>query len=191
MAEGGMSAGDVLALTRGNNDMFGGNWGGIIGLLIIAGIFGGGLFGFGGNRNVNSDYVTQAQLYSGLGQQDLKNDVRDGFTATAAGQSAISTEILNSKYENLLQFKDMQASNDRCCCELKNAIHAEGEATRGLISGLDRERLQYELSQANTAIANAVQTNNILNTIGQWYSKPSVNPYNAYGCGCNNNFANV
>ena len=47
MAEGGMSAGDVLALTRGNNDMFGGNWGGIIGLLIIAGIFGGGLFGFG------------------------------------------------------------------------------------------------------------------------------------------------
>ena len=51
---------------------------------------------------------------------------------------------------------------------------------------IDRERLQYELNQANTAVANAVQTQNILNSLGQFYPKAGVNPcavynYGAYG----------
>ena len=49
MEHGGLSASDVLALTRDNDGMSGGNFWWVIVFLIVASMFNGGLgFGYGG-----------------------------------------------------------------------------------------------------------------------------------------------
>ena len=118
----------------------------------------------------------------------------DGYT-DAVSTCTIKIDAL---YKALEQAKDAQlqasvnamntqAMMNQCCCDLKVALHNEGEQTRALINALDKENIMYQLNQANTAIANAVQTQNILNSLGNFYTKPSVNPYTAYNnCNCGN-----
>lgn len=206
MTDGGLSAGDVLALTKNNsNDMFGGNWGGIIGLLIIAGIFGNGGF-FGNNNNNIEDEFVKRDIFNtntNVSNQGTSNLIE---TLNAKYDNAINTlntanqtqrDVLENSFTNQLGFansqKDillgnqaLQSQLSSCCCDIKTAIHSEGEATRALINQIDKENLTYQLNQANTAVANAVQTQNILGTLGNWYSKPAVNPYMAYNC-CGSN----
>lgn len=184
----GMSAGDVLALTRGNNDIFGGGWSGIIGLLIIAGIFGGGMFG--DNRNGYANEFLQRDVFNtntNVSAQGNRNQVE---TLNAKYDNAINVltqanltqkEVLENRYQTALGFANMQAMNDRCCCELKTAIHEEGEATRALITANRIADLEKELNQAQGIIANTAQTQNILNSLGNYYPKVGVNPYYVYG----------
>ena len=55
---GGLSAGDVLALSKNNDGIFGGEgFAGIIMLLIVAGLFGGSGFGWGKNSGKNETLI--------------------------------------------------------------------------------------------------------------------------------------
>lgn len=199
--DNGLSAGDVLALTNGNNG-FGGNgfWGGLIGLAFAAGIFGGFGNGFGGNNGYNIDSrflerdifntnqnVSDTKYTTALGDQNITSAIAECCCKT-------QTAIADSNYKALEQAKDAQlqasvnamntqAMMNQCCCDLKVALHNEGEQTRALINALDKENIMYQLNQANTAIANAVQTQNILNSLGNYYPKTGVNPVSVYGYG--------
>lgn len=177
--EDNMSIGDVLALTRDNNTGF--NFGGVGGLILILLFFfifvGGGLWNNRGECN--------------CGISSLERDVLNGKADTMQTIYTTSCEtqkgVMQSNYDTLLNFKDMQAQMASCCCDIKSAIKEDGEATRALITQNRIADLEKELNQAQTAIANAVQTQNILNSVGRFVLNPATpNYYGYYGYGTTN-----
>lgn len=166
------------------------DWDGLVGLLIVAGLFGGGL-GFGGNnanafenRFIERDIFNTNSNVLGTSCQTQREVLENRYS--------LDKEILNNRYENALQTNTlqnqasvnaltMQGKMDSCCCELKTAIHSEGEATRALITQNRIADLEKELNQAQTIIANTAQSQNILNSLGNYYPKAGVNPYGVYG----------
>ena len=98
-------------------------------------------------------------------------------------------------YDTLLNFKDMQAQLAACCCDLKTAVHSEGEETRQLIQANTiqdlRDRLaasQRETDTANLALQNNAQTSTILNSLGRFVTNPGVPLNTGCGCACNYNY---
>lgn len=90
---------------------------------------------------------------------DLSQVERDVLTGNCATQK----EVLENRYANQL--------------------------TRDLIQSQYLDELRSKLSDAKSQISNMEQNQYILGQLGNFYSKPSVNPntcYNNYGCGgCN------
>lgn len=166
------------------------------------------LFAFmnnGWNNNGFNDIARESTVNSQFTQRDIA-----GVNANVSGTKYdLATQIMENRYVNqlaecetqkeillgnsnlqkdiLLGNANINSEQFKCCCEIKNAIRDDGEKTRALIQSIDRDRLVYELNQANTAVANAVQTQNILNSLGNYYPKTGVNPLAVYntGCGCN------
>lgn len=133
----GYYEGNISDLSVGNNNGygFGGEWGGLIGLLIVASLFGG--YGFGGRGfgggTICGTPATQADLASGfnnsavlsslndikLGQTQAINYNNQGFnglnTSILTGVNTLGNGISTLGY-NLTQ----QISG--CCCDIRGAI---------------------------------------------------------------------
>ena len=184
-----------------------GIWG-IIMLLIVAGLFSGNGFGWGGNRgNVANDTL--------LGEEFIKRDIfntNQNVSATSCqtqrdvlenrfncSQNACATqkEILQNRYDTslglanvnkdiLLGNQNLQAQTEKCCCDIKTAIHAEGEATRAMIQNDKIEQLRQQVNASNLALFGQQLVNQILPRSVPAY--PSCSPYvpATYGCGCGN-----
>lgn len=113
---------------------------------------------------------------------------RDVLTTSCGTQK----EVLENRYASALQFANMAAQQAACCCQLETAIHSEGEQTRALIQGNTIQDLRDRLEQSerqnltNTLVSsNQVQTQTLINTLGNWYPLPGVNPCAIYNnCGC-------
>ncbi len=169
----GMSVADALALTESRNGAgfsFGGV-GGLILILLFFIIFGGAWGGY--NRNyANNEGIT-----------DLERDVLNGNCAT---QKA----VMQSQYDTLLGFKDAQYQMSNCCCDLKNAIHAEGEATRALLNANTIQELRDRLNTANNALTAQTISDNVVNRVKPCpipaYLTCSPYGYNGFG-GCGGN----
>ena len=224
-----LSAGDILALTKGNNnDLMGGAgfwW--VIVFLIVAGMFNGNGFGFGNNvandsllneefikrdifntnQNVsNTACQTQRDVLDtkyGLGSEIQTNRYNLGTEIMQnrfnCSQNACTTqkEVLQNRYDNaigqanlqkdiLLGNKDIQAQMAQCCCDLKTAMHAEGEATRALITENTIQDLRDRLAVANSAITSQSIANDVIGAVRP-YPQPAYitcSPYqSAYGYG--------
>lgn len=190
-----MSVADYLAIANKNDGVWGGNSGFLWVILIFLfflGFSGNGLFG--GNRGYSNECQTQRDILTTSAQ------TQQSVLMTNCNAEKVSLE---NRYNTLLGFKDQAAQIASCCCEnrlaianqtseLANAIHQEGEATRALITSNTIQELRDNLQAAQLQLGNLSQTQNILNTLGKWYSTPPVNPYTCYnscgcGCGCNNN----
>lgn len=182
---GGLSAGDVLALSRNNDGFFGDGVWGIIMLLIVAGLFSGNGF-FGNNRSgLTEEYIanqfTQRDLYNNntnildskyaLGTEILNNR----YTSQVADCN-LSKEIMQNRYDNVLQTQTVLANQNQCCCETQKLIMEENAKTRDLIQNNYIEGLRTALSDAKTEISNYNQSNAILNNLGRFHIYPS--------CGC-------
>lgn len=213
MTGSGLSAGDVLALSRDNDGFFGGEgiWG-IIMLLIIAGLFSGNGFGWG-NRDsgLTEEYIanqfTQRDLYNNntnildtkyaLGTEILNNRYTNelGVQNIIASQKdcccTTNRNIDSVRYDNLLNAKDMQYQLNECCCTLR----AEGLANTQKI--LDKmceneiNQLRTDLQSAQLQISQLSQTANITNTLRPFpqpayltTSPYQAFPYGVYGTGC-------
>ena len=184
-----------------------GIWG-IIMLLIVAGLFSGNGFGWGGNRgNVANDTL--------LGEEFIKRDIfntNQNVSATSCqtqrdvlenrfncSQNACATqkEILQNRYDTslglanvnkdiLLGNQNLQANLSNCCCDLKTAIHAEGEATRNMMQQDKIDQLREQVNASNLALFGQTLVNQILPRSIPAY--PSCSPYvpvnyNACTCG--------
>ena len=119
----------------GNGFGFGGGWEGLIGLVIIAAIFGGGFggFGFGGNRvgGFNNGYdigklATTNDVASGFSTSAILNNLNDlklgqstGFAnvqqTLCQGFNGVNTSILTST-------NAVQSQLAGCCCDLARSI---------------------------------------------------------------------
>lgn len=199
----GLSAGDIMALTKNNDGLFGDGIWGIIMLLIIAGLFSGNGFGWGNRGNLANDTL--------LGDEFIKRDlfnVNQNVSNTACqtqkevlenrfncSQNACNTqkEILESRYTTQLGFQNAQANLSNCCCDLKTIIHAEGEATRSMLQNDKIEQLRDQVYASNLALNNANLANTVINSVRPFpipsytVTSPYVGLYNPYnGCGCNN-----
>lgn len=188
MEGSGLSAGDILALTKGSDGTFGQNWIWIIGLLIIAGIFGGGFGGFGFGNNGSA--LTQAELQAGLYNQTTDRNLSDIRDAIAGVNASVLTtacntdkEIMQNRYDNQLAIANSNSMMQNCCCEIKTAIHAEGEATRALITENTIQALRDEVAGYRETLSNANQSQNLLNAIGTWRANPPYPYYGAYPYG--------
>ena len=90
---------DIYAMTRSNDheDTFGENWIWIIGLLIIAGIFGGGngWFGNGNGNNNLQGALTRSDMFEGFNNQDVNAQLRGITNGLCDGFYAQNTNLLN------------------------------------------------------------------------------------------------
>lgn len=181
---------------------FGGGWGIVILIALFFLLFAGRGFGGGGNGTP----ATQADVQRATDFAALERQNNEGVAATRQGVYDVTGVIKDNAYNLLGEIRDVQAATasgfaaqkDCCCqilrgidsvnynasintCELKTAIHAEGEATRNLLQQQENQRLRDELAQARAANGDYMQSQYILGQLGRYYQNPPCNPC---GCGC-------
>lgn len=200
----GLSAGDVLALSR-DRDGAAFDWSWIIGLLVVGGIFG-GYGNLGGNNGVTQEYIanefTQRDIFNTntsvlTGNNNLTRDIMENRLNCSQNANATQREIMQNRYDTslglasvdkdiLLGNQNLQAQTEKCCCDIKTAIHAEGEATRAMIQNDKIEQLRQQVNASNLALFGQQLVNQILPRSVPAY--PSCSPYvpATYGCGCGN-----
>lgn len=186
--DNGFNLADIAAITNADNG-FGGNGAWILILLFAM------IFGFGGNGGYGrGDYgqfataASQQEILFGQQFQNLDNKMDrlgNGIAdATFALNSAIKDGNAGVTGAVVSEGRAMQAQLAQCCCDnvaqnaaLKEAIHAEGEATRAMIQQNKIESLQAQVNE--------------LKTQNMFCGIPRINPYgyqvvpNPTGCGCN------
>lgn len=205
MTEGtmGLSAADVAAVTRNNECYDGFGNGGWMWIILLAFLFRGNWGGYGNGESplvseefIKRDIFNTNQNVSNTACQTQRDVLENRYTNQLCCCET-QKDILESRYTTQLGFQGLGAQLAQCCCDLKTAIHAEGEATRGLIQGNTiqdlRDRLaerDRDLSTANFQLSQQAQSANIISTL-QPTPRPAYltcSPYFAYnynGCGCN------
>lgn len=135
------SLSDIAAINNGNG--FGGNSAWIL-ILLFAMIFNGG--GFFGNRGDGfGQYATaasQQEILFGQQFQALDNKLDRLGNGIADATYAITGNITG-------EGRALQMQMAECCCSTKEAIHAEGEATRAMLQQSKIESLQAQVNQLN------------------------------------------
>lgn len=205
MMNSGMSPADIAVLSGANkNDGFGmGECGGIIWIFLLLILFGGGN-GFGGLGGANANgALTRAELFEGFNNQG----VNDGITQLRNGQFGLE-QTLCSNFASVNQnINTLGYQMQQCCCEtnrsidavryesksntcdIVNAIHADGEATRALINANTMQELRDQLQAAQLQLGNLGQTQTLISQLRPFPvpAYPVQSPYvGAYGnCGCN------
>ena len=141
---------------------FGGGWEGIIGLLVVAGLFGGGWgngFGFGGNRGSNC--ATQADLSAGFANSEIMSDLNDILLGQASMQNFINQG-----------FAGLNQTITNGFAGVNNAVCTLGYNQATLVNGLSREladcccttqrnidSLRYDMSRGFCDVVRAGQDN--------------------------------
>lgn len=202
----GLSASDVLALTKDSDGLFGGgSSGGILALIIIfVLLFGtGNGFGFGGNGAVATqadiqrgfdtrtivsklDGISNGICDLGYANANLINNVRfdgmQGFNSVNQGIANLGYEQQNCCCTTNRNIDSLKYENAQNTCAIVNAIHADGEATRALMQANTVQELRDKLQERDNTISNLVQNSTLLNSVGRFVlNPPCFQGYNGYG----------
>lgn len=207
---------------KDNDGMFGGGsstWIWVFFLFFLL-AWGGGGFGFGNNASAQGA-LTRAELYDGLNYSQLDNAVRgiqnglcDGFYAQnttmlqgmngiqnqlCQGFNGVNSNIAESRFaaqqcccETNRNIDAVRYENARNTCDIVNAIKADGDATRALMTQNTIQELRDNLQAAQLQLGNFSQTQTIINAVRPFPipSYVTCSPYtaaNGYGvCGCGN-----
>jgi hypothetical protein len=144
--------------TNNGNGFLGGGWEGIIGLIVVAGLFGGGwgFGGFGGSRGGSP--ATQADLSAGFANSEIMSDLNDIILGQAQMQNFINQG-----------FSGVNQSLNTGFAGINNAICTLGYNQATLVNGLSRELAECCCSTkgaiADLKYANERQTCDIINAI--------------------------
>lgn len=182
MENSGLSASDVLALTRGNNDMFGGVGGFILLFIFLMAISGNG-FGFANNGTGLALADIQASLY---------NQTQDANSRSlAASLASVNDTVLNNKYDNAILIKDLSNQMSNSVAAIGNQIANQTATITNLFNQQTIDGLRDKLAVTRDELSNTrqtqvltdainTQTSEILNAQGRYY----MNPPCYQGCGC-------
>jgi hypothetical protein len=207
---------------RNTDGMFGGGSGTWVWVFFLFFLlaWGGGGFGFGNNAAAQGA-LTRAELYDGLNYSQLDNAVRgiqnglcDGFyaqnTAMLQGMNGIQNQLCQGFNGVNSNIAESRFAAQQCCCEtnrnidavryenarntcdIVNAIKADGDATRALMTQNTIQELRDNLQAAQLQLGNLSQTQTIINAVRPFPipSYVTCSPYtaaNGYGvCGCGN-----
>lgn len=206
----GLTAGDILALTKNNDD---GNWmnNPFIYLVWLALLGNGGMFGNRGDAAVQGA-ITRSDLFEGFNNQDVNGQLRGITNGICDGFYAISSGLKDGFYGVQGALAENRFAQQHCCCEtnrnidsvrfenaqntcaITNAIHAEGEATRALINANTMQDLRDKLEARDRDIlardfqlSQLSQTASLVNELRPC-AKPAYitcSPYTtaSFGCG--------
>lgn len=209
--------------------MAGGAW---IWVILIFAIFGFGGNGFGRNGNA----LTQAEMQQGFDTQStlrkldgINYGLTDGFyaqnTTMLQGQNQLARDLCQGFAATNSAISENRFAAQQCCCEtnrnidavryenakntcdIVNAINADGEKTRALMTANEIQALRDKIAEQGQAIQTAnfnlsqvAQTSNIVNALrptpipAYLTCSPYQSSYYAYNgvnscSGCNGNFA--
>ena len=197
---GGLSAGDVLALSKNNDGIFGGEgFAGIIMLLIVAGLFGGSGFGWGNNSGITETFVDNRLLARDVFNTNTnvlesacqtQRDVLESKYANQVSDCGLSKEIMQNRYDNALQTQTLSSQIAQCCCDLRADNLANTQKVIDIIQQDKIDQLRDQVYTTNQALNNANLANTVINAVRPTPVPAylSCSPYFAYnmGYGCNN-----
>ena len=150
---------DSANVCYGNNGLFGNSgWEGIIGLIVVAGLFGGG-FGNGGLfGNRGGSPATQADLSAGFANSEIMSDLNDIILGQASMQNFINQG-----------FAGLNSTINTGFAGVNNAICTLGYNQASLVNGLSRELADCCCTTkgaiADLKYSNERQTCDIINAI--------------------------
>ena len=206
--ENGLSVADALALDK-SDGAFGGNGAWMMMFLFFLLAWGGNGFGGWGNCNAAQGALTRGELCQDMNFQSLENAVRGVQSGLCDGFYAMNTGMLNgfSGVNNAIQ--QAQFAAQQCCCEtnrnidavryenskntcdIVNAIKADGDATRALMTQNAMQSLRDQLQTANFQLSQQAQNATLINAIRPTPVPAYVtcSPYesNMYASGCYRN----
>ena len=186
--DSGLSSTEALLLGReNNNSMFGGGNDAWVFFLFFLLAWGGGGFGFGNNgytNQINNDFLyTNLSNQLGRGQDRIENTLGQGFTQIANNQFNTQKDLCQGFGGVQIALSNLQHSQDSCCCttnrnidavryenakntcDIINAIHADGEATRALMTQNTIQELRDQLQAAQLQLGTFSQTATIINSV--------------------------
>lgn len=195
----GLSAGDILALTKNNEN---GMWDNPFIYLVWLAVLGGGngLFGNRGNDAAVQGAITRSDLFEGFNNQDVNgqlrgitNGIADGFYATRQGITELGYAMKDCCCGINRNIDAVRYEGAQNTCAITNAIHAEGEATRALINANTMQDLRDKLEARDRDIlardfqlSQLAQTSSLIGELRPC-AKPAYitcSPYTtAFGCG--------
>ena len=194
----GMGVMPVYNLDNGSEGGFGGNFMWVIFLFFLMG-WGGNGFG----NNSNSNQISNEFMYSNLNSQIGRLSDQNTYNMNTLQQG-----LCTLGYDNLAQSKDLASEIASCCCttqkellinryeaeknaaSIVDAIHKDGEATRGLMTQNTIQDLRDRLQAAEFANSQCHQTAAIVNEVRP-FPKPSYitcSPYASPYGGCGNGY---
>ena len=154
----GLSAADVMAMTKDSGSEWMNNP--FIYLVWLALLGNGGFGGFGGGAQ---GAITRSDLFEGFNNQDVNGQLRGITSGICDGFYATNTGMLNGFNGLQGALAENRFASQNCCCETNrsidavryengtntseiiNAIHAEREATRALITANTIQELRDKL----------------------------------------------
>lgn len=162
-----MSLSDIAAVTRGAEE-FGGSGMWFLAIILILLIAGGGAFGAGGDYGRFATAASQQEILFGQQFSNLDNKIDRIGNGIADATFALNNSIVT----------EGRGIADKLC-DIRATVHAEGEATRGLIQQNKIDTLQAQVNE--------------LKTQQMFCGIPKISPY-MYNiqpnCGCNCNCGN-
>lgn len=115
--DSGLTASDVLALTKNEDGFMGGNsWAWLIIILLFVG---GGSFGFGGNRG---NYATTEDVASGFANNTILSNQRDMSNMLFGLQNGINQGFSGLNTAILTSSCGIERAIDSCCCTTNRNI---------------------------------------------------------------------
>ena len=196
----GIGTGGVMPVynMNGEGNDFGGSWLWVMILFFLLAWGGNGIGGTGQGA------LTRAEMYDGFNFQNIENGIRgiqnglcDGFYAVNTGLlngfSGVNQNINQARFdaqqcccETNRNIDAVRAENYKNTCDITSAIHAEGEATRALITQNEIQALRDQLQAAQLQLGNLSQTQTLINEIRPC-ARPAYltcSPYQATGTCC-------
>lgn len=205
--ENGLSVADALALDKSDGE-FGGNGAWMMMFLFFLLAWGGNGFGGWGNGAAQGA-LTRGELCQDMNFQSLENAVRGVQSGLCDGFYAMNTGMLNGFYGVNNAIQQAQFAAQQCCCEtnrnidavryenskntcdIVNAIKADGDATRALMTQNAMQSLRDQLQTANFQLSQQAQNATLINAIRPTPVPAYVtcSPYesNLYASGCYRN----
>ena len=178
----GLSVADALALQKDGFDdgAFGGNGAWVFFLFFLL-AWGGGFGGWNNNRD--SGALTRAEMQQGFDMQNMErqlqginNGLCDGFYAMNTGMlngfSGVNSAIQQAQFaqqncccETNRNIDSVKYENARNTCDIVNAIKADGDATRALMTQNEIQSLRDKLQTANFQLSQQAQSANIVSQL--------------------------
>lgn len=215
MMNEGLSAGDILALTR-DQDGMGNAWNNPFIYLVWLALLGGngGLFGRRDDSNALQGALTRSDMFEGFNNQDINSQLRGITNGLCDGFYAVNSSLKDGFYGTQSALAENRFQQQNCCCEInrnidsiraenyKNtceittAIHAEGEQTRALINSNTMQELRDKLAEKDREVqardfqlSQIAQTNSIVSQVRPC-PVPAYITCNPWGSNYNYNYNN-
>ena len=192
----GLSAADVAAVTRNNDDDWGGGcwWIWIILLAFLFPMMGGWNRG-GVETGVQDNFISD---------EFVKRDIFNTNQNVSNTACQTQRDVLENRYTNQLGLQQVQAAQQNCCCDIKESILADGNATRQMMQENTIQTLRDKLADRDRDLQNAYnqisqvsQTRTIIDAVRPTPTPAylTCSPYFAYNMtgygGCCGNGGNV